>query len=44
VSDCCLKPNEQFFIYIMRRLWYPLCTRPTRLVGFFVRARSLKQQ
>ena len=26
------------------RLWYPLCTIPTRLVGFFVRARTLKQQ
>jgi len=39
VIDCCLTPNEQYFIYIiartshilMRWWWCLLCTRPTRL-------------
>jgi len=43
VSDCCLTQTQQFFSYIMARTsqfstrwwWCPLCTRPTRLVGFF---------
>jgi len=43
VSDCCLKPIQQFFSYIMARTskfsmgwwWIPLCTRPTRWVGFW---------
>jgi len=39
VSDCCLKPTQPFFSYIMARSSYismRLClfwTRPTRLVG-----------
>jgi hypothetical protein len=43
VSNCCLTLAQQFFSYIMERkskfsmrLWWgPLCTRPTRIVGFF---------
>jgi hypothetical protein len=43
VSDYCLMPTQQFFSYILARMrfsmkwwWGPLCTRPTRLVGFLV--------
>jgi hypothetical protein len=46
VSDCCLTPIQQFFSYIMARIslfsmrwwWGPLCSRPTRWVGFLVPA------
>jgi hypothetical protein len=47
--DCCLKPNEQFFSYILARTscilmrWYPLYSRPTSLVGFLYFDSSLKQ-
>jgi hypothetical protein len=42
-GDCCLKPSEHFFSYIiarasyisMRWWWCPLCTRPTREVLFW---------
>ena len=53
VNDCCLTSTQQFFSYIMARTssfsmklrWDPLCSRPTRLVLFFiVAAISLKQQ
>ena len=51
MSDCCLTPTQQFFSYIMARTswfltkwwWGPLCTRPTRLVGFYSTS-SLKQK
>jgi hypothetical protein len=43
VSYSCWTPTQQFFSYIMARTssfsmrwwWGSLCTRPTRLVGFF---------
>jgi hypothetical protein len=48
VIDCCLTPIQQFFSYMyimartslfsMRWWWGPLCTRPTRWVGFLVLA------
>jgi len=49
LSDHCSMPNEQMFRYnimrtsyiLMRRWWYPLCTRPTPLR---YSASSLKQQ
>jgi len=39
VSDCCLTPIQQFFSYIMAKTsmrwwWGPICSRPTRWVGF----------
>jgi hypothetical protein len=41
VSDCCLMPKEQFFIFIIERTsyisikwWCLLCTIPKCLVGF----------
>ena len=44
VSDCCSTPTQQFFSYTMARTsqfsmrrrwwWGPLCSRPTRWVGF----------
>ena len=49
MSNCRLTPNEQYFSYIMvstrTYVWRDdiLCTRPTRLVGFYS-ACSLKQQ
>jgi len=49
VSDCCLTSSEQFVSYIMAIAsyisirWWPLCTRPTRMVGLHS-ASSLKQQ
>ena len=46
VSDYYLTLNEQFFSHILARTsyslmrWWPLCTRPTRWVGFLVLAHS----
>ena len=40
MSECCFKLSEQYFSSIIARTsyismrWYPLCTRPIRLVGF----------
>ena len=53
VSDCCLMPNEHFFLLYhgknkldpMKLWWCQLCTRPTHLIGsLFYSASSLKQQ
>jgi hypothetical protein len=46
VSDYYLTLNDKFFSHILARTsyslmrWWPLCTRPTRSVGFLVLAHS----
>jgi len=48
MSDCCLRPNAQFFSYreqvtFDEMMMMSICTRPTRWV-VFCSAGSLKQQ